>query len=177
MLTLLYYWSTTSTSNPALLVELCTFLGLVCLCTSYMRTQDTLSCSESAHKCVSMIHREWRGADGTAGLGHWTHETDGSLPLAQLERPIPWASPRRATSIHTYMCTLNSATRQTSLVSYFRVGNSTQKTLEQSPVQVFAELNTDWFYWSYDNCYFQVDKLQLTIIRGISEKEVRVTSA
>ena len=35
-------------------------------------------------------------------MGYWTHETAGSLPLAQLERPIPWASPRRATSIHTF---------------------------------------------------------------------------
>ena len=49
-----------------------------------------------------MIQREWPGANGTAGLGYWTHDPEGSLPLAQLERPIPWASPRRATSIHTY---------------------------------------------------------------------------
>ena len=33
-----------------------------------------------------MTQREWRGIDGTAGLGYWTHEPDGSLPLAQLER-------------------------------------------------------------------------------------------
>ena len=52
-----------------------------------------------------MVQREWRGAVGTAGLGYWTHDPDGSLPLAQLERPIPWASPRRATSIHTYIHT------------------------------------------------------------------------
>ena len=45
------------------------------------------------------------GYDGTAGLGYWTHEPDGSLPLAQLERPIAWASPRRSTSIHTYIHT------------------------------------------------------------------------
>ena len=57
--------------------------------------------SESALGCASTFQREWRGAVGTAGLGYWTHDPDGSLPLAQLERPIPWASPRRATSIHT----------------------------------------------------------------------------
>ena len=50
-----------------------------------------------------MIQRQWLGGDGTAGLGYWTHEPNESLPLAQLERPIPWASPRRATSIHTYI--------------------------------------------------------------------------
>ena len=35
-------------------------------------------------------------------LGYWTHDPDGSLPLAQLERLIPWASPQRVNSIHTY---------------------------------------------------------------------------
>ena len=55
-----------------------------------------------------MTQREWHGIDGTAGLGYWTHDPDGSLPLAQLERPIPWASPRRATSIHTYIHVLSS---------------------------------------------------------------------
>ena len=34
-----------------------------------------------------MTQREWHGIDGTAGLGYWTHEPDGSLPLAQLECP------------------------------------------------------------------------------------------
>ena len=50
-----------------------------------------------------MIQHEWRGADGTMGLGYWTHEPDGSLPLAQLDRPFPWAISGRATSIHTYI--------------------------------------------------------------------------
>ena len=26
-----------------------------------------------------MIQREWHGIDGTAGLGHWTHDSNGSL--------------------------------------------------------------------------------------------------
>ena len=30
------------------------------------------------------------------------HHNDGSLPLAQLELPIPWASPQGANSIHTW---------------------------------------------------------------------------
>ena len=38
----------------------------------------------------------------SAGLGYWTLDPDGSLPLPHSERLIPWASPRRATSIHTY---------------------------------------------------------------------------
>ena len=50
-----------------------------------------------------MIQREWHGIDGTVGLGYWTHKANGSLPLAHLDRPIPWASPGRATSIHTYI--------------------------------------------------------------------------
>ena len=54
-------------------------------------------------ECESMIQCNWRGINGTAGLGYWTHEPDGSLPLAQLERPIPWAPPQRATSRHTYI--------------------------------------------------------------------------
>ena len=54
-------------------------------------------------ECASMIQCAWHGIDGTAGLGYWTHNPDGSLPFAQLERPISWASPRRATSIHTYI--------------------------------------------------------------------------
>ena len=49
-----------------------------------------------------MIQREWRGIDGTTGLVYWTHEPDGSLPLAQLDRPFLWAISQRATSIHTY---------------------------------------------------------------------------
>ena len=59
--------------------------------------------SQNILKPASMIQREWRGAVGTAGLGYWTHDPDGSLPLAQLECPIPWASPQRATSIHKYI--------------------------------------------------------------------------
>ena len=59
--------------------------------------------SESALGCASTFQREWRGAVGTAGLGYWTHDSDGSLPFAQLDRPFPWAIPRRATSIHTYI--------------------------------------------------------------------------
>ena len=39
---------------------------------------------------------------GIAGLGPWTHDPDGSLPLAQLDRPLPWAIPQRATSKHTH---------------------------------------------------------------------------
>ena len=49
-----------------------------------------------------MIQSEKRGTVGAVGLGYWTHEPDGSLPLAQLERPIPWASPQgRPLYIHT----------------------------------------------------------------------------
>ena len=47
--------------------------------------------SERAHDCVGMIQCEWRGIDGTAGLRYRTHQPNGSLSLAQLERPIPWA--------------------------------------------------------------------------------------
>ena len=50
-----------------------------------------------------MIQREGRGIDGTAGLGHWTHFTDGPLPPGPFRRPIPCALPRRATSIHIYI--------------------------------------------------------------------------
>ena len=42
--------------------------------------------SENACKCMSMTQSEWRGIDGTAGLGYWTHEPDGSLPLAHTYR-------------------------------------------------------------------------------------------
>ena len=37
------------------------------------------------------------------GWGYWTHDPDGSLSLAQLDRPLPWAIPPRTTSINTYM--------------------------------------------------------------------------
>ena len=40
-----------------------------------------------------------------AGLEYWTHEPYGSLSLTQLECLIPWASPQRAASIHTYIHT------------------------------------------------------------------------
>ena len=53
-----------------------------------------------------MIQPEWRGIVDTAELRYWTHDPDGSLPLAKLDRPFPWAIPRRATSIHTYIHTL-----------------------------------------------------------------------
>ena len=59
--------------------------------------------TECTHRCASMSQREWHGIDGTVGLGHWTHDPDGSLPLAQLELPIPLASLWRATSIHTFI--------------------------------------------------------------------------
>ena len=36
-------------------------------------------------------------------MGYWTHEPDVSLPLAQLEPPVPWASHQRHL-IHTHMC-------------------------------------------------------------------------
>ena len=29
-----------------------------------------------------------------AGLRHWIHDTDGSLPWARLDHPLPWAIPR-----------------------------------------------------------------------------------
>ena len=83
-----------------------------------------------------MTQREWRGIDDTAGLGYWTHEPDGFLSLAQLERPIPWASPRRATPIHTYMHTsfflFFSSTSNFSVFSpllSFKVGGSTPNSL------------------------------------------------
>ena len=31
--------------------------------------------------------------------------------------------------------------------------------IEQSPIQVLTELNVAWLQWSYENWYFQVDKL------------------
>ena len=39
------------------------------------------------------------------------------------------------------------------------VSNNTQATIEQSPIQVLAELNIAWLQWPYENWYFQVDNL------------------
>ena len=81
-----------------------------------------------------MIQREWRGADGTAGLGYWTHETDGSLPLAKLERPISWASPQRATSIHTYIPMYSTCIWPSSISSFvcLRIRTSAQDPTRRS---------------------------------------------
>ena len=58
-----------------------------------------------------------RGINGTEGLGYWTHEPDVSLPLAQLVHPFPWASPGRATSIHTYIHTSGRTNKMIFLVN------------------------------------------------------------
>ena len=37
---------------------------------------------QKAHiECVSMIQCDWHGIDGTEGLEHWTHGSNGSLLL------------------------------------------------------------------------------------------------
>ena len=79
--------------------------GPVCHCTSFIRIQDTLSCLEYGWLRKRTLVRKYDPAWVTRyiGLGYWTHEPDGSLPWAQLDRPFPWAIPRRATSKHTYI--------------------------------------------------------------------------
>ena len=49
-----------------------------------------------------MIQREWRGAVGTAGLGYWTHEPDGALPLAPVGTPDPMGISRKG-DLYTYI--------------------------------------------------------------------------
>ena len=54
---------------------------------------------------VSTCQRAWHVIDGTTGLGYWTHNTDGSLPMPSWT-PDPMGNSMKAnlyTHIHTYV--------------------------------------------------------------------------
>ena len=53
-------------------------------------------------ECEGMIQRVWRGIDGTAGLRHWTHFIDGSLPLGPVEPLVVMGNSTKG-NIYTYV--------------------------------------------------------------------------
>ena len=82
-----------------------------------------------AHTCMQ-VHTSVRDAGPMvpAVSGYWTHNPDGSLPLAQLDRPFPWAIPLTETSIHTYMHSISMRSLKVQILACVMGENTAKRT-------------------------------------------------